>query len=57
MLFSWTARQDYQYERNDFAHPKLMLDRTFDMIKRDLKHLPQLQYCALSLIHQSGRFA
>ena len=57
MLFSWAARQDYQCERLDFAHLKPMLDLAFDMIECDLKHFPQLQYCALSLILQSSHFA
>ena len=57
MLFSWVARQDYQYERNDLAHPKPTLDCAFDMIDHDLEDSLQLQYCALSLIYQSDHFA
>jgi hypothetical protein len=56
MLFSWAARQDYLYERNDFAHPKPTLVRAFDMIDYDRWDSPQLHCRALTLLYQSDSF-
>lgn len=51
MLFCWVARQDYQEDRLDFAHPKPALNTAFEMVEHDLSG--NLQVLALTLILQS----
>lgn len=54
MLFCWMARQDYQEDRLDFAHPKPALDTALEMVEHDLSgDLQYLQVLALTLMLQS----